>query len=381
MLTILTVLIILSMAYWIVAWWNVRTFFRRPPASMFHYMPPVSILKPARGLDAGLYENFASFCRQDYPEYEILFGVLDPDDPAIAIIRQIQRDFPEHPIRLVVARPIGFNNKVSILHALAAEARYPIFVLSDSDMRVAPDYLRRVVSPLADQKIGLITCLPRGVQAESFGAIMEALELGAGFLPAAMLGLQMLKMAYAFGASITLWREDLERIGGFAAIADYLADDYQVAARIARLGRRVLLSDYLMDNVLGAMPLREVWHRHVRWFRCARVSRPYEYLTVIITFTLPLALLILLGTGFARSGWALLVSTILLRYVVTWLISGYTHDQVVRQHLLWVPLHDLLHLGYWAAGLVGRRVVWKDEVFEVERDGRLETWRAGILRS
>lgn len=368
---ILILLTLASGVYWILAWWTVRSFFHSRRNDPLDYAPPVSILKPVKGLDPEMYENFVSFCRQDYPEYEILFGVMDPDDPAVPLIRQLQEAYPERSIRLVIAPPLGTNNKASILHTLAKEARYNVLVASDSDMRVRPDYLRRVVAPLSDPQVGLVTCLLRGMEARSPGAVMETLEIGACFLPPALMGLHVFKMSYAFGASIALRREDLERMGGFAAVADYLADDYQIGARIGALGRKVVLSDYLMDNVLGDMPLDEVWDRYVRWLRCARVSRPREYIPMAITFTLPLALLTLLWLGLSTAGWLLLVESLLVRVWSVWQITGYTGDREVRRNLLWLPLGDLLHAAYWAAALVGRRVVWRGEVFEVDREGRL----------
>jgi ceramide glucosyltransferase len=361
----------LSALYWVVAWLSVRAFFRAPRSYPADFTPPVSVLKPIRGLDPGLYENLVSFCHQDYPEYEILCGVLEADDPGVAVVHRLQQAFPERGIRLVKAYPVGANRKASILQALAAEARYPILVASDSDMRVTPDYLRRVVAPLADPRVGIVTSLCRGSMAENTGAVMEALELGACFAPPALMGLYLLRMAYGFGASIALRREDLEQVGGFAAVADYLADDFQIAARVAALGRQVVLSDYVVDNVLGRMPLREVYERHVRWLRCARVSRPREYIPMAITLTLPLALLALFFTGFSPLGWLAFLGSLLIREGTAWLIAGHTGDQVVRRHLLWLPLSDLLHALYWAVALVGRRVTWRGDVYLVERDGRM----------
>ncbi len=368
---ILILLTLVSGIYWILAWWTVRSFFHSCRAGPSDYTPPVSVLKPVKGLDPEMYENFASFCQQDYPEYEILFGVMDPDDPAVPLIHRLQEAYPERSIRLVIAPPLGTNNKASILHALAKEARHNLLVASDSDMRVRPDYLRRVVAPLADPQVGLVTCLLRGVKARSPGAVMEALEIGTCFLPPALMGLHVFKMSYAFGASIALRRETLERMGGFAAVADYLADDYQIGARIGALGRRVVLSDYLMDNVLGDMPMDEVWDRYVRWLRCARVSRPREYIPMAITFTIPLALLTLLWLGFSAAGWLLFMESLLIRVWSVWHITRYTDDREVRRNLLWLPAGDLLHAAYWAAALVGRRVVWRGEAFEVDREGRL----------
>ncbi|GAB4544761.1 MAG: hypothetical protein Kow0063_38580 [Anaerolineae bacterium] len=368
---LLLLLVIASWIYWLVACWLVRLHFqsRREPDARF--IPPVSILKPVKGLDAEAYQNFASFCQQDYPDFELLFGVSDPTDPAVPVVERLKRDFPERDIRLIIA-PVSFaNHKAGLLHMLTSQARHAILVVSDSDMRVTPDYLGRVVAPLADEQVGLVTCLYRGVAPLTLVARLEALYIGVTFLPSVLVARRVLSMRFALGATLVLRRDDLARLGGFAAVADYLADDYQMGARMAGLGRRVHLSDYVVDSILGATSFREWWQREVRWAQCNRVSRPLEYPGLLLTFSTPLAIVLSLITGFAPQARLALGVSLLLRWLVAWLVTGYSGNQELRRWLVWLPVRDTFSALVWGAGALGRRVVWREEVFQLWGDGRL----------
>lgn len=368
------VLIVAGWCYWLLAWRMTRDFFRGPSpgaAGEGNFLPPVSILKPARGLDYEAYENLRSFCAQEYPEFEILVGVADPEDLYVPLVERLRREFPERPIRLVVTPPLGANRKVGILHHLVAQARYGILVISDSDTRVTPDYLRRVVAPLADERVGLVTCPYRGESALTLPAVLEALYMGATFLPSVMVARHVLEMRFALGATVALRARDLARLGGFAAFADYLADDYQLGARMAGLGLGVHLSDYVVTCVLGPTTFRDEWHREVRWARCSRLSRPWGYGGLPLTFSTVLSLLACLAYGPAFPGWTALAGSLLLRWMVARSVADCIGDRVVRAHLVWLPLRDLLTAFVWCAGLLGRRVVWRGEAFLLERDGRM----------
>lgn len=390
---LLTALILISWLYWLAALWLVFDFFRpgRPTAHpspsedgsvLASPSPPgrggqggevaVSILKPVRGVDAEAYQNFASFCRQDYPAgYELLFGVADPDDPVIPLIERLKREFPEVSIRLFVSQPKGANRKACLLHHLAGQARHEILVVSDSDMRVTPDYLRRVVAPLADPTVGLVTCPYIGVQALNLTAGLEALHMGVTFLPSITVARKVIGMRFAMGASVTVRGRDLARIGGFHALADYLADDYQLGARIAGLGLKVRLSDYVVKCVLGATRLGEQWAREVRWMRCASVSRRLEYPGLLLSYATPLALILTLLTGPMPESTQLLLGSLLLRWAVAWLVSGRTGDQESRRWLLWLPVRDLLSALTWIAGGLGRRITWRGEEYLLTSRGRM----------
>jgi ceramide glucosyltransferase len=248
---VLVILVIVSWVYCLVSLWLTWTFFRHAQDRHSDFTPPVSILKAVKDVDAEEYENFASFCRQDYPEYELLFGVANASDPVIGVVKRLQRDFPERHIRLVVHQPEHLNRKASMLEELSKLARYDVLAASDSDMRVSRDYLRRVVAPLKDEHVGLVTCPYRADRPFTFTARLEALHMGVTFLPYVMVGRKFLNMRFALGSTNVLRRADLERIGGFAAVADFLADDYQLGKQIAQTGLSVYLSDYIMISVLG----------------------------------------------------------------------------------------------------------------------------------
>ncbi|HBY98434.1 MAG TPA: hypothetical protein DEP84_31585 [Chloroflexi bacterium] len=370
-------LIAVSWIYWLVAWWLVHTFFTAAPEPDQDFTPPVSILKPVKGLDVQAYQNFASFCQQDYPDFELLFGVSDPDDPVIAVVERLQRDFPHRSIRLSVSPATQVNRKASLLHSLTAKARHEVLVVSDSDMRVTRDYLRRVVAPLADEGVGLVTCPYRGERPVTLTAKLEALYMGVTFLPSVLVARKVLSMRFALGATIAVRRRDLARLGGFAAVAEYLADDYQLGARMARLGRRVHLSNYVVTCVLGATTFREQWDREVRWAQCTRVSRPFEFPGMLLTFSTPLAVILGLLTGFAPLASLSLAISVLLRWLVAWSITGDTANQVVRRWLFWLPVRDMLSALVWCAGAAGRHVVWRGERFRLRSDGRLEPLPSG----
>lgn len=358
--------------YWLIAWWVTRRFFTARPATSPEYQPPVSILKPVRGIDAQALGNYASFCEQDYPEYELLFGFADPEDPAIPVVRQLQDDYPGVPIRVVTGPVLGANRKASLLHHLTAAARHNILVISDSDMRVTPDYLGRVVAPLSDPETGLVTCCYRGKAARSLAAGLEALHMGVVFLPSVIIANRILKFGFAMGATAALRRKDLVRQGGFKPITNYLADDYQLGARIAELGLRVHLSDYVVETVLGRTRFREQWHREVRWGRCARVSRPACYPGLFVTFCTALALLMLPISGFGTTGWLALGVSLAVRWLVAYLISGYTGDGESRRWLPWLPVRDMLSALLWLVGCVGRQVIWRGDRYVLQPDGRME---------
>jgi ceramide glucosyltransferase len=377
---LLLLLTIASWIYWFVALLLVYDFFRNRPQPDPGYTPPVSILKPVKGVDAQAYRNFASFCQQDYPTFELLFGVADPGDPVIPLIERLQREFPERSIRLIIAEAFGANQKACLLHHLAEQARYDLLVASDSDMRATPDYLRRVVAPLADARVGLVTCPYRGEEPLTFTAKLEALHMGATFLPSVVVARKFLAMRFATGATVALRQHDLRRMGGFAVLADYLADDYQLGVRIAELGLKVCLSDYVMASVLGATSFREQWDREVRWARCTRVSRPREYPGMLLTFSTPLAFVYALVTGLSPAGLRALLFSILLRWIVAWLVACRTGDHQVRRWLLWLPLRDMLSALVWVAAGVGRHITWRGVRYIVEPDGRMHPVAPPVAR-
>src|SRR2546421_10725042 len=247
-----------SSAYYLLCLWGARNFLlERGPAGRLlatRALPPVSILKPLKGIDPQIYESFGSHCLQEYEEYEIIFGVSDPNDPAVASVEKLQREFPDRQIRLVVCPKIlGTNVKVSNLVQMLPEARYEHLVVNDSDIRVERDYLQRVMAPLADEKVGMVTCLYRGVATSTFSSRLEALGINTDFF-AGVLAARQLEGGIRFGLGSTLAfrRAELARVGGFESLLDYLADDYELGKRIAGLGPDVVLSDSVVETHLPA---------------------------------------------------------------------------------------------------------------------------------
>ncbi len=333
-------------------------------------LPPVSILKPLCGVDDDLYDNLASVCRQAYPRFEVLCGVQDPVDPCIPIVQRLAREFPSAAVQLVVSPPpISGNPKISNLVALERQVQYPILVIADSDIHVGPDYLRRVVRPFQDPAIGAVTCLCRA-RGRGVAGMVETLRLAtfsAGVLVARILE----GMSFALGSTIVVRRTTLDAIGGFSAIADYLADDYMLGHQVARAGSTVLLSTYVVDHVVASGRLREVFARQLRWNRGVRVSRPRGYLGLLWTHGVPASLGVVLATRGSFFGWWVLGLTWGTRLVMAAVMAAARRDPLAMRWLWATPLMDLVDAVMWGWGLWGETVMWRGQKFRVTREGKL----------
>src|SRR4029077_1825576 len=291
------------LAYYVTAIIAAARFFHRERSrSLPSYTPPVSLLKPVKGVDFASYENFSSFCHQDYPDYEILFAVNDDSDPAVPLIRGLATEFPARQIRLITgAAQIGANKKVNNLIALAREAQHEILVLTDGDVRVGSNYLREVVAPFADARVGAVTSFYRGIAEPSIGAEMEAIGASSDFFAGVLVAEWKEGMTFALGASIVTTKAWVEKIGGFAAIADQHSDDYELGHRIAKTGGQVLLSREAVWTMYPAQGLSGFWEHQLRWARTVRLCRPWSYLGLI--FTHGLAWCVLAAIVAALVGW------------------------------------------------------------------------------
>lgn len=351
-------------------------------------LPPVSILKPLKGTDPEIYESFRSHCLQDYPEYEIIFGVSDPNDPAVASVQQLQREFSGYPIRLVMCpEKLGPNVKVSNLEQMLRTARYEYLIVNDSDIRVEQDYLRRVMTPLVTQTsttdpeatvptnqkhVGLVTCLYRGVAANTFGSHLESLGISTDFCAGVLAARQLEEgLHFGLGSTLAFRRADLDRIGGFIAIVDLLADDYELGRRIAGLGLEVRLSEVVVETHLPAYDLRGFLTHQLRWARGVRDSRPGGYFGLVSTFGLLWALLALITAQAADWSWDLLGIVVLLRLAVALAVGhAVLRDRNLLRHLWLLPLRDLAAAAIWVASLAGHTVTWRGDRFELKK-GRL----------
>lgn len=336
-------------------------------------MPPISILKPLKGTDPEIYESFRSHCLQDYPEYEIIFGVSDPNDPAAGSVKALQREFPDRRIRLVVSPKIlGANVKVSNLAQMLMEARFDYLIINDSDIRVEPDYLRRVTAPLTDPRVGMVTCLYRGVAGATLSSRLEGLGISTDFC-AGVLAARQLEGGVRFGLGSTLAfrRGELEKIGGFPAIVDYLADDYELGKRIAGLGLTVKLSDVVVETYLPSYRMREFFAHQLRWGRGVRDARASGYFGLVFTFGILWALLALAASGGAIWSLAALIFTLLLRLAVA-LVVGWSvlRDRQVLKYAWLIPLRDLAAVVVWVASLGGHSVTWRGDRFKL-KEGKL----------
>ena len=334
---------------------------------------PVSLLIPLHGAEVGAYENYAAFCCQDYPDYQLVFGVGDPCDTAIPVVHQLMGDFAERDITLVVgARTLGTNPKVSNLHNILRCAKYEQIVMVDSDIRVGGDYLSTIMAVLNEARVGLVTCLYKAADAPDWAATLEALGITAEFVPGVLAAWLLEGMRFALGATMATTQTVLQAIGGFPAIGNHLADDFMLGQLIAQAGYEVRLAPYVVDTVLAPGGFRRMLTHQVRWSRAKRISRPLGYLGMLLTHGIPLALLTLLASHSATPSLMLLGTTLSLRLAMAWLIGVQgLHDRVLQKYVWLLPVRDLLSFGIWCLGLVGKHVEWRGQVFEIVDDGKI----------
>ena len=365
-----------GIAYYSLCLWSAARFLQalKTPDKSVRPTQPVSILKPLRGTDPEMYETFRSHCLQDYPEYDIIFGVSNANDPAIQLVQQLKAEFPQRPIRLMVCpERLGSNTKVSNLAQMVRQARYEYIIVNDGDIRVEPDYLRRVLAPLTDPKVGLVTCLYRGIANATLGSRLESLGISTDF-SAGVLVAQTVENGIRFGLGSTLAfrRRDLQAIRGFEALVDYLADDYQIGSRIAALGLKVKLSDVVVDTFLPRYTLRGFFDHQLRWARTVRDSRFWGYVGLGLTFGLPWALLALIFSRGAAWAWALLACTAVMRFAVAIVFGKCAlKDHQAMRSLALIPVRDLVAMLVWIVSFAGHRIVWRGDHFSLQ-NGKLK---------
>ena len=334
------------------------------------FTPPVTVLKPLKGPGIDLYRNLETFCDQDYPEYQIVFGVAHADDPAVEIVRALQQAHPARQIVLTIGESTGTNAKVANLVNMMRAARHDVLVLSDADIRVRPDYLRTLVAPLADEHIGLTTCLYRGVGDFGLPSVIESLLINVDFIPMAMVG-DWVGIRNAYGASIALKRAALAGIGGFEAIRDHLADDYQLGNRIDAAGWKLAVLPYVVETVLDSQTLGDVWRHQLRWARTYRVCQPVGWFCSIVTHATLWGVLSVVAAGGAAVGWTALGLVMATRLATLLGIMRLLREPETPRHFGLVPLKDLAFSGVWIASWLGRSVVWSGQRYRVDPDGLL----------
>lgn len=337
--------------------------FRRR-AAIANFAPPVSLLKPVRGRDPAFYDAIRSHAEQWYPDFEILFGVAEEDDPAREDIERLQREYPRVPIRIINTANDAPNRKAGSLAHLAREASHEFLLVNDGDIKVDTDYLARVMSLMQPEETGLVTCLYRG-RGASLPAEAEALGIAVEFAPSVLVARLLSSSGFALGATMAFRKRELEAIGGFEAIRDFLADDYQIGARISALGKRVTLADTVVETNLGAGSWRDVWKHQVRWSRTLRVSRPGGYFGYGVTQTTFWCLVAAL-TGHPGVAAAGLIARLAAAFFALRAIDPRRAVAFVA-----VPLRDLFGFAVWCAGLAGTEVEWRGARFRLSPDGRI----------
>ena len=375
-----TALSVAGMGYFLVAIVAARRFISARRAALAPYAPGVSILKSLKGLDPGMLDAFRSHCRQDYGgEYELLFGVSSSEEPAGAAVRELQAEFPERSIRLIeCSERLGANGKVSTLAQMGAHARHEFLLVNDSDITVSSHYLTRVMALLAPGDLrppkvtGLVTALYRGRAHETFGSRLESLGIATDFMPSVMVA-RMVEggLRYGLGSTLAVRREALASIGGFEAIVDQLADDYELGERIFKAGYRIALSAEVVETSVPAYDWRGFCDHQLRWLRTVRDARPGGYAGLIFTHGLTLGILNVIASGASPVSFWLLALCFFLRLSLAMTVGAEVlGDHQVLPSLWLLPLRDVIATGLWIGGFASNTVVWRGERFEV-RQGKL----------
>jgi len=371
MTALLAAICVAGSVYNLLAAVAVRRFARQPIVGAVH-PAPVTILKPLHGEDAQLYENLRSFCAQRHPRFQIVFGVRDPADPAIAVVRRLITEFPELDANLVIDPSVsGSNFKVSNLENMVALAKHDILLVADSDMRVRADYLGAVTAPLDDPQTGLVTCLYRGRAVGGLPSRLGAMFVNHGFLPGALVGETMRPGDACFGATMVFRRDIYATIGGFASLRDQLADDYALGAAIRRKGKRVVLSPHLVDTVIAEPDLAALVRHELRWARTIRMLAPFGYAASFVTHPLAIGLIGTMVLGFPVVMMAATTVALASRWLMVRMIDRALELPATPLRL--VPLRDLLSFGVFIASFLGNRVAWRDRTFRIGAGGRLVT--------
>jgi ceramide glucosyltransferase len=334
-------------------------------------LPPVTVLKPLCGTEPGLYEHLRSFCQQDHPEFQIVFGVGDASDPAVDVAKRLQTEFPALAIDVVVdSQQHGYNRKISSLINMLKYARHDMLVMADSDAFVGPDYLTSVTAPLLDKKVGLVTCLYHGEPTHLIWSRLGAMYINEWYMPSVLLAWLFGHQNYVSGQTLCLRRDTLRAIGGLLGIANHLADDYELGQLVRRLGLRIVLSSYRLKAEHHEPTLESLVRHELRWMRTLYVLRPVSFRFIFFTFSLPLALLgLLLGAEtFPTLAWALFQLTLVARLALH-LVHRVRGGRALFADLWLLPARDLLICWVWCCSFYTSRFSWRGRDFGVGADG------------
>ncbi|HEY6448597.1 MAG TPA: bacteriohopanetetrol glucosamine biosynthesis glycosyltransferase HpnI [Acidobacteriaceae bacterium] len=359
---------------------------QREPRPSADFMPPVSLLKPLYGDEPGLEEHLETFFQQDYPGFEVLFCSRCPNDPALAIARRVSARYPHISTRFFcTGDDTWINAKVSSLELMAAAAQHDIFIISDSDVRVAPNYIREVVAPFASEKVGAVTCLYRGAADRSLWSKLEAagmsVEMTAGVLSASLLE----GMKFALGPTMAVRRRAIQRMGGFQVLGPYCSDDFLLGSKVASQGATVVLSHHVIDHIVLNLDLSASLQHQTRWMRSTRFSRPLGHLGMALTFSVPWGILACWAAwslGRPGFGAALLAYSIVQRMILAAFTASFAvHERHLLRSVVLYPLRDLLGFFCWVASYAGSTIVWRGHRYRLTRGGLMHPVHAEPARA
>ena len=364
-----TVLAALAMEYTIAAALAIRVG-RAAGAWRTLTLPPATILKPLCGAEPALYEHLRSFCEQHYPSWQVVFGVRDPHDAALEVVHRLRSEFPQLDLQIAInSAQHGISSKVSNLVNMMPLARHDYIVIADSDIRVGPDYLERVIAPLLDERVGIVTCLYRGCPRPGFWSLLASIFINEWFVPSVRVLALSGSRAFAFGATIALRRATLARVGGFAVIADQLPDDYRLGELTRRVGLRTVLSEVEVETCVDEADLGELVRHQLRWLRTIRTVRPIGYALAVVSFGLPLAIIGCLLAGASAATLAMLAVTAIARLMIH---SAPRNSYSLPGQLGLAALSDMLGFVLFCWSFAGRRVHWRDARYLIARDGTIQ---------
>jgi len=362
--------------YYLLVLYSTWRFFHRPAAppglGQGSFTPPVSNLKPIRGLDPEAYENFASFCRQDYPDYELLFCLGKKDDPVVPVLEKLIGDFPQIRIRILYENDSrASNDKVAKLARLESEAQHEILVISDSDVRARPDYLRTLVAPFADPKVGAVTCFYVPIAVKTLAQGLQAIGMVSDFYAGVLVARQLDGMKFALGPTIATTRTRLAGFGGYRAIQNRPADDVLVGRLIAEQGYKVELLPYTILTVPDYHSMADLLHKRLRWLVVMRHVRPWGHLGLLLTQGLPWSLAAIAIRPTLAVALGYLAAYLALRLTMTWLVGVRgLRDETLRKKMWLIPVWDAIAFLIWLVSFGRSSFRWRGSEYSI-RDGQL----------
>ena len=370
---ILSVLLVGSIGFYAACFWFTRQFFAIPPSVEEGFVEGVSILVPVCGLDEGAWENWSGFCKQNYEQYEVLFGVVDPTDSAVAMLEKLVKLFPDRARLFVGLQPRGINYKDSTLSYLLESARYEVIIFADSDIRVSSDYVQTVTEPLTDSRVGLVTCAFVAHNPQFLGSALASIGRCCDFIPSALVARAIDGgLKFAVGATIATRKATLADFGGLHL--NRIGSDCNLGKRAAHAGYHVELSRYILESDTGRESLGQLVKRELRWARTIRFNCGWVYYTMAFCYGTVYCLPLLLATGFAHWAIGLTFATVTIRYGQAWVAAVDLNCSTLLRWFWVLPLRDAISFGVWVIGAFGRGVYWRGRKLRIEGDGLIKPW-------